>query len=128
MNQIIINEFEETKRKIVIERENFNRNSLRGPRALIAIDDNQIIRYAPAEGEELFKPEYEIVDIDLNKIEVPPNKIHPHNKMELVEFYKDGLLIRLDAPQTAFFTFKITSPDKLALLQDLRVYDANSIL
>ena len=48
--------------------------------------------------------------------------------MELVEFYKDGLLIRLDAPQTAFFTFKITSPDKLALLQDLRAYDANTIL
>jgi len=128
MNQIITNEFEETKRKIAIERANFNRNSLRGPRALIAIDDNQIIRYAPAEGEELFKPEYEIVDIDLNKIEVPPNKVHPYNKMELIEFYKDGLLIRLDAPQTAFFTFKITSPDKLALLQDLRAYDANTIL
>ena len=128
MNQIIINEFEETKRKIAIERKNFNRNSLQGKRALIAIDDNQVILYAPAEGEELFKPEYEIVDIDLNKIEVPPNKIHPYNKMELVEFYKDGLLIRLDAPKTAFFTLKITSPDKLAQFQEMKAYDTRTIL
>ena len=68
MNQIITNEFEETKRKLAIERADFNRNSLRGKRALIAIDDNQVVRYEPAEGEELFKPEYEIIDIDLNKI------------------------------------------------------------
>jgi len=43
MNQIITNEFEEKKRKLTIERERFNRNSLRGKRALIAIDDNQVI-------------------------------------------------------------------------------------
>ena len=128
MNQIITNEFEEIKRNIAIERANFNRNSLRGPRALIAIDDNQIIRYAPAEGEELFKPEYEIVDIDLNKIEVPPNKIHPYNKMELVEFYKDGLLIRLDAPQTAFFTFKVVPIKTLKSLHDLKAYHTNTII
>jgi len=128
MNQIITNEFEETKRKIAIERADFNRNSLRGKRALIAIDDNQVIRYEPAEGEELFKPEYEIVDIDLNKIEAHPNKIYPYNKMELAEFYEDGLLVRLDAPKTAFFTLKVTSPDKLAQLQNMRSYDANIIL
>ena len=89
MNQIITNEFEETKRKLAIERADFNRNSLRGKRALIAIDDNQVVRYELAEGEELFKPEYEIIDIDLNKIEAHPNKIYPYNKMELAEFYED---------------------------------------
>jgi len=128
MNPIVTTKFEETKRNLVLERENFNRNSLRGRRAIIAIDDNQIIRYDPAEGEELFKPEYEIVDIDLNKIEASSNKLHPYHTMNLVEFYEDGLLIRFDAPKTAFFAFKVVPIKTEKILHDMKAYNTNTII
>ena len=131
MNQIEREEFENKKEQIAQERYIFNKHSLAGKRALIALNPNQLIRYSPADDEELFKPEYEIVNIDTNKIEIPKNKIIDSRKMDLVDFYKDGLLIRLDSLKTAFFTLKLHLPYEekyKKVLNELKAYEANTFI
>ena len=42
-----------------------------------------------SENQEIIYPKYEIVDVDLQKI----NSLNNSNKCKLLEFYEDGLLI-----------------------------------
>jgi len=56
-----------------------------------------------SENQEIIYPKYEIVDVDLQKI----NSLNDSNKCKLLEFYEDGLLICANQKKIGFFSIDI---------------------